>query len=229
MAPVPRDYYADLGVSPSATLEQIRAAHRKLAMTCHPDKLGCDASKDAGDFRKVKYLFPIANPPFIFISLFFFQVSLLTKRTRNLQIQEAYEVLRDKSSRAKYNRLYRKVFGECFRDTSAQAKYERAQRLYKMVEEYRKARMAEFAARAAFARAQREKQQRQQQQEEPAERNEPQQPAPEAATTTIHELRWNPQLLRRRLAEIHAARVRMLDQVERHTRGPGREERPAQT
>ena len=47
----PRNYYADLGVSPSATAAEIRAAFLRLARVHHPDKKDDD---DSSEFRKVQ-------------------------------------------------------------------------------------------------------------------------------------------------------------------------------
>ncbi|KAI8632930.1 hypothetical protein F5Y19DRAFT_491555 [Xylariaceae sp. FL1651] len=47
------DYYGDLGVSQSATRQQIRKAYKSLALTTHPDKQR-NKSADAADFRRVK-------------------------------------------------------------------------------------------------------------------------------------------------------------------------------
>jgi DnaJ-class molecular chaperone len=46
----PRDYYADLGVSPYATPAEIRAAYLRLAKEHHPDK---KVDNDATEFRKI--------------------------------------------------------------------------------------------------------------------------------------------------------------------------------
>lgn len=43
-----QDYYADLGVLPSATAGEIKAAYRKLVIEYHPDKQG-----DPAKFRAV--------------------------------------------------------------------------------------------------------------------------------------------------------------------------------
>src|ERR1700736_6198251 len=43
----PKSYYEELGVSPDASEEEIRAAFRRKAKGAHPDKPGGDAAKMA--------------------------------------------------------------------------------------------------------------------------------------------------------------------------------------
>jgi DnaJ-class molecular chaperone len=50
----PRDYYADLGLAPSATAAQIKAAHHRLVLLHHPDKKGPNSDGDASEFRKAQ-------------------------------------------------------------------------------------------------------------------------------------------------------------------------------
>jgi curved DNA-binding protein CbpA len=64
-----KDYYRILNVPPSATLEEIKKAFRKLALRYHPDK------NDGSQLSATQFT----------------------------EIQEAYEVLRDKKKRADYN------------------------------------------------------------------------------------------------------------------------------
>jgi DnaJ-like protein len=46
---VPRTLYDTLGVTPSATTDEIRAAYRKLAQVCHPDK----STGDEAAFKEI--------------------------------------------------------------------------------------------------------------------------------------------------------------------------------
>lgn len=48
------DYYADLGIPQQASLQDIKAAFRKLAIKYHPDKQAPGQSIDAYEFRKVR-------------------------------------------------------------------------------------------------------------------------------------------------------------------------------
>jgi DnaJ-class molecular chaperone len=54
-----RDYYAGLGLPTSATMEEIRAAYYRLALTHHPDRPGGDASK----FRRVHEAYEFLTDP----------------------------------------------------------------------------------------------------------------------------------------------------------------------
>ena len=75
MATIARDYYADLGVSRTASPEEIQRAYRKLARTYHPD-----VNKDPEAEERFK------------------------------EVSEAYDVLSDPDTRARYDR-----FGAQFR------------------------------------------------------------------------------------------------------------------
>ena len=69
--PLPPDPYMALGVPKDASLAVIRSAHRKLVLTCHPDRIKDEERAEAAQkFRKV---------------------------------QAAYEILRDESSRSRYD------------------------------------------------------------------------------------------------------------------------------
>jgi DnaJ-domain-containing protein 1 len=46
------DWYAVLGLSPNATMDEVKKAHRRLAMQHHPDRGG-----DAATFRKIQEAF----------------------------------------------------------------------------------------------------------------------------------------------------------------------------
>jgi DnaJ-class molecular chaperone len=50
----PRDYYADLGLTSSATAVQIKNAYRRLVLLHHPDKKGPNSDGDASEFRKAQ-------------------------------------------------------------------------------------------------------------------------------------------------------------------------------
>ncbi|HEX6603291.1 MAG TPA: J domain-containing protein, partial [Sphingomicrobium sp.] len=51
MAADSRGYYAQLGLSPGASIDVVRAVYRQLAKECHPDRPGCN---DGGErFRKI--------------------------------------------------------------------------------------------------------------------------------------------------------------------------------
>lgn len=65
------DFYAILGIAPSATAAEVKKGFRKVALTCHPDKVPIEERERA---------------------------------TRQFQlIAEAYEVLSDRTTRAKYD------------------------------------------------------------------------------------------------------------------------------
>ncbi|KAF9871438.1 DnaJ domain-containing protein [Colletotrichum karsti] len=51
------DYYDDLGVEQTATAEEVRRAHKVLALKHHPDKLGPGNCGDAHEFRKIQEAF----------------------------------------------------------------------------------------------------------------------------------------------------------------------------
>jgi hypothetical protein len=48
------EHFATLGLDPGATLEQIKAAHRRLALQFHPDRLPEGASEAVRDLVKAK-------------------------------------------------------------------------------------------------------------------------------------------------------------------------------
>ena len=58
----PRDLYADLGVPPAASLDEIKAAYRRLAMAHHPDRNPNDAQA-AARFRVVAEAYAILSDP----------------------------------------------------------------------------------------------------------------------------------------------------------------------
>ena len=72
--PLPPDPYKTLGVPKDATLATIRSAHRKLVLACHPDKVKVSEESE----KKIK-------------------------AEQFHQVQQAYEILNDDSSRQKYD------------------------------------------------------------------------------------------------------------------------------
>ena len=73
-SPLPTNPYKTLNVAKDATLATIRSAHRKLVLTCHPDKI-----KDKDDAVKVQ------------------------KAEQFHQVQQAYEILSDDAKRRQYD------------------------------------------------------------------------------------------------------------------------------
>jgi len=57
-----RDYYSILGVSPSASDEEIKKAYRKLAMTYHPDR-NPDDPESENRFKKVNEAYAVLSDP----------------------------------------------------------------------------------------------------------------------------------------------------------------------
>lgn len=53
------DPYVELGLSPTATLAEIRASHRKRVLKCHPDKILDAAAKEIAqvEFQRVQYAY----------------------------------------------------------------------------------------------------------------------------------------------------------------------------
>ena len=62
-SPIPLDPYKVLGVSKDAPLATIRSAHRKLVLTCHPDKFPDEAVKaqKADEFHKVQQAYELLS------------------------------------------------------------------------------------------------------------------------------------------------------------------------
>ena len=59
--PIRRDFYEVLGVSRSATPEEIQRAYRKLARTYHPD-INKDPGAD-GRFREIAEAYDVLSDP----------------------------------------------------------------------------------------------------------------------------------------------------------------------
>jgi molecular chaperone DnaJ len=58
----PRDYYEILGISKSATIEEIKKAYRSLAMTYHPDRVPPDQKKEAeGRFKEISEAYAVLS------------------------------------------------------------------------------------------------------------------------------------------------------------------------
>ncbi|MCJ1375246.1 hypothetical protein MMC20_006480 [Loxospora ochrophaea] len=62
-SPLPPDPYETLGVSKDASLTTIRSAHRKLVLTCHPDKVHDETAKaqKADQFQQVQQAYEILS------------------------------------------------------------------------------------------------------------------------------------------------------------------------
>lgn len=60
--PSPSDYYARLGVRPSASIEEIRSAYREKARATHPDR-NPDDPKATERFQKVKEAYQVLRDP----------------------------------------------------------------------------------------------------------------------------------------------------------------------
>ncbi|KAI8871983.1 heat shock protein DnaJ, partial [Ramicandelaber brevisporus] len=58
-----KDFYAILGISRSATLEQVKAAYKKQALKWHPDRHQKDADKDVATakFKEISEAYEILS------------------------------------------------------------------------------------------------------------------------------------------------------------------------
>jgi curved DNA-binding protein CbpA len=59
------DYYEELGITPSATLEDIHRAHRRLSKLLHPDQQTDDAMKQLAEtqMRRLNAIVGILSDP----------------------------------------------------------------------------------------------------------------------------------------------------------------------
>ncbi|KAF2241915.1 heat shock protein DnaJ, partial [Trematosphaeria pertusa] len=57
------NYYANLGVSKNATIEEIKSAFRRLAKEHHPDKKGPNHDGDSTEFRKIHEAYEKLSDP----------------------------------------------------------------------------------------------------------------------------------------------------------------------
>ncbi|KAI0405174.1 hypothetical protein F4802DRAFT_563392 [Xylaria palmicola] len=89
MTVLPPDPYRILGVSKDAQIPEIRSAHRKLVLKCHPDKIQDPALKEAKqlEFQQVQQAYEL--------------LSNEVERERYDRKVEAYEHLREQQQRAK--------------------------------------------------------------------------------------------------------------------------------
>jgi len=54
------NHYRVLGIAPSATLDEVKEAYRKLALSTHPDAVGCGREDD---FRSIQEAYEVLSDP----------------------------------------------------------------------------------------------------------------------------------------------------------------------
>lgn len=110
-----RNFYDDLGLSSSASAQEITKAYRELAKQYHPDKAPADKQKEVcpvcSRIQAAQLLLP---PRSIFHKIFFGQFQYTEKFRR---IAEAYQVLSDPAKRKRYDagdsQVQRHSFSRC--------------------------------------------------------------------------------------------------------------------
>lgn len=89
------DYYLILGVPHDASREQIRKAHRRLMLQCHPDKCK-DGAANVDKFHKIQHAYETLSDP---VKRHLYDNTLLSQRhmsgaTRILGIRLDHEQIR---------------------------------------------------------------------------------------------------------------------------------------
>jgi diphthamide biosynthesis protein 4 len=107
--PLP-DHYAVLGISASASVSELRAAYTAAALACHPDKLAAAAGSGSAKAAPTTTATTTGSgsPPLSTLSSSCASSSSpLPPGPTFLEVQAAWETLRDASSRAAYDALRR--------------------------------------------------------------------------------------------------------------------------